>query len=95
VDSYGKRYHAERAAKRVSGVKAVVNELEVHLPSSSERTDEDIARAAVRALEDRITVPTQGLPVNTLSNERIETCETDGVSAGSSGSPSMSIGAGC
>jgi osmotically-inducible protein OsmY len=57
VDSYTKRYYAERAAKRVYGVKAVVNELEVKLPSSSERTDEDIARAAVRALEDRVTVP--------------------------------------
>jgi osmotically-inducible protein OsmY len=57
VDSYVKKYNAERAAKRVAGVKAVVNDLEVHLPSSSERTDEDIARAAVRALEDRITVP--------------------------------------
>jgi osmotically-inducible protein OsmY len=57
VDSYTKRYYAERAAKRVYGVKAVVNELEVKLPSSGERTDEDIARAAVRALEDRVTVP--------------------------------------
>jgi osmotically-inducible protein OsmY len=57
VDSYAKKYNAERAAKRVFGVKAVVNELEVKLPFSDERTDEDIARAAVRALEDRITVP--------------------------------------
>ena len=55
VDSYSNRYHAERAAKRVAGVKAVVNDLEVHVPT--ERTDEDIARAAVRALEDRISVP--------------------------------------
>ncbi|HWQ11282.1 MAG TPA: BON domain-containing protein [Roseiflexaceae bacterium] len=67
VDSYSKRYNAERAAKRVYGVKAVVNELEVHLPSSSERTDEDIARAAVRALEDRITVPHDRIKV-TVSN---------------------------
>ena len=57
VNSYGTCYYAERAAKRVAGVKAVVNDLEVHLPISGERTDEDIARAAVRALEDRITVP--------------------------------------
>jgi osmotically-inducible protein OsmY len=63
VDSYSKRYHAERAAKRVSGVKAVVNDLEVHLPTSSERTDEDIARAALRALEDRITVPRDRIKV--------------------------------
>jgi len=63
VDSYVKRYHAERAAKRVAGVKAVVNDLEVHLPTSSERTDEDIARAAVRALEDRISVPRDRIKV--------------------------------
>ncbi|HHW51229.1 MAG TPA: BON domain-containing protein [Pseudoclavibacter sp.] len=67
VDSYSKRYNAERAAKRVYGVKAVVNDLEVHLPTSSERTDEDIARAAVRALEDRITVPRDRIKV-TVSN---------------------------
>jgi len=63
VDSYTKRYHAERAAKRVSGVKAVVNDLEVHLPTSSERTDEDIARAAVRALADSISVPRDRIKV--------------------------------
>jgi len=63
VDSYAKRYRAELAAKRVHGVKAVVNELQVHLPNSSERTDEDIARAAVRALEDRITVPRDRIKV--------------------------------
>lgn len=57
VDSYSKKYHAELAAQRVAGVKAVVNDLEVKLPSSSERTDEDIARSAVQALESRITVP--------------------------------------
>src|SRR4029453_17870695 len=57
VESYTNRYHPERAAKRVAGVKAIANDLEVHLPSSSERTDEDIARAAVRALEDRVSVP--------------------------------------
>lgn len=67
VDSYSKRYYAERAAKRVNGVKAIVNDLEVHLPTSSERTDEDIARAAVRALEDRITVPRDRIKV-TVSN---------------------------
>lgn len=57
VDSYSKKYHAERAAQRVGNVKAVVNDLEVKLPFSSERTDEDIARSAVQALESRITVP--------------------------------------
>jgi len=51
VDSYTKKWAAEEAAHRVRGVKAVANEIEVRLPSSSERTDADIAAAAVRALE--------------------------------------------
>ena len=51
VDSYTKRLAAEEAAHRVRGVKAVANDIEVKLFSSSERTDADIAAAAVRALE--------------------------------------------
>jgi len=51
VDSYGKKYAAEEAAHRVRGVKAVANDIEVRLPLSSERTDADLAAAAVRALE--------------------------------------------
>ena len=35
VSSYAEKYAAERAAKRVYGVKAVANELEVKLPGSS------------------------------------------------------------
>src|SRR6185295_10223566 len=46
VDSYTKRWAAEEAAHRVRGVKAVANEVEVRLPSVSERTDADIAAAA-------------------------------------------------
>jgi len=57
VDSYGKKYNAERAAKRLAGVKAVVNDLKVTLPTSDERTDVDIARAAVHALEEHTNVP--------------------------------------
>jgi osmotically-inducible protein OsmY len=51
VDSYLKKWEAEEAAHRVRGVKAVANEIEVRLPTSSERTDSDLAAAAVRALE--------------------------------------------
>jgi osmotically-inducible protein OsmY len=51
VDSYSKKWAAEEAAHRVRGVKAVANDIEVRLPSSAERTDADIAAAAVRALE--------------------------------------------
>jgi len=51
VDSYTKKWAAEEAAHRVRGVKAVANDIEVRLTTAEERTDADIAAAAVRALE--------------------------------------------
>jgi osmotically-inducible protein OsmY len=51
VDSYTKRWAAEDAALRVRGVKAVANDIEVRLSSTGERTDADIAKAAVQALD--------------------------------------------
>jgi osmotically-inducible protein OsmY len=51
VDSYTKKWAAEEAAHRVRGVKAVANDIEVRLSTDNERTDADIAAAAVRALE--------------------------------------------
>jgi osmotically-inducible protein OsmY len=63
VDSYIKRWAAEESALRVRGVRAVVNEIEVRLPSSSERTDEDIAKAAVDALEWDALVPAEKIQV--------------------------------
>jgi len=63
VPSYWEKVAAERAAARVAGVKAVANELEVRLPGSSERTDEDIARAAVDALKWSVLVPEDRIKV--------------------------------
>ncbi|MGJ5630599.1 BON domain-containing protein [Nostoc sp. CALU 1950] len=51
VDSFYKRWAAEEAAHRVRGVLAVANDIEVRLPVSAERTDADIAAAAIHALE--------------------------------------------
>jgi osmotically-inducible protein OsmY len=51
VDSYSEKVHAERAAQRVSGVKALAVEMEVRLPGSNQRTDADIARSAQNVLE--------------------------------------------
>jgi osmotically-inducible protein OsmY len=55
--SYAEKYAAERAAERVGGVTAIVSELDVHVPSSLERTDEEIAQAAVNALGWNLSVP--------------------------------------
>jgi osmotically-inducible protein OsmY len=57
VDSYADKWRAERVVSKITGVKAVVNELEVRLPSSSQRTDPEIARAAVNALQWNVLVP--------------------------------------
>ena len=63
VDSYIKRWAAEDAAHRVRGVKAVANEIEVRLSTADERTDADIAAAAVHALEWDAFVPVEDLDV--------------------------------
>ena len=71
VPSYAEKYAAERAAKRVNGVKAVANELDVKLPGTSHRTDEDIAKAAVNALKSNILVPNDKIKV-TVRNGWVE-----------------------
>src|SRR3954447_16537073 len=63
VSSYAEKYAAERAAKRVYGVRAVANEIEVKLPISSQRTDSDIAAAAVNALKSHLAVPADKIKV--------------------------------
>ena len=60
VDTYAARLAAERAARRVYGVKAVANELEVKL--AQERIDPDIAKDALDALQNRVEIP-KGLTV--------------------------------
>lgn len=63
VDSYIKRWAAERAAERVRGVRAVANEIEVRLPATADRTDADIAAAARRALEWNSLVPSGNIRI--------------------------------
>ncbi len=63
VDSHADKWRAERVVSKIKGVKAVVNELEVRLPSSSQRTDPEIARAVVDALQWNVLVPHEGIQV--------------------------------
>jgi osmotically-inducible protein OsmY len=57
VDSYIKRWVAERVAARVFGVKGVAEELKVRLPDSLKRPDEDLARVVSDALGWNVFVP--------------------------------------
>ncbi len=57
VKSYTEKLAAERVVRRVKGVKAIANDLEVRLPGGAARSDADIARAAVDALKWKTSVP--------------------------------------
>jgi len=57
VASYSEKLTAERCVARVLGANAIVSELDIKLPGSSRVTDEDIARAAMNALEWNTLIP--------------------------------------
>jgi osmotically-inducible protein OsmY len=56
VDGYFKKKEAENAAKNVSGVKAVVEEIEIKYSNTFTKTDNDIAHEVLKALKDNWSV---------------------------------------
>jgi osmotically-inducible protein OsmY len=54
VRSYTEKFEAEVDAKRVAGVLAVVNDLEVRLPNIDERPDPEIARDAIARIKGEL-----------------------------------------
>lgn len=52
VASYPERVAADKAARRIRGVVAIANELDVNLPASWRRDDTDIAEGLARALSE-------------------------------------------
>lgn len=67
VGSYAQKRAAERVTLGVYGVKGVANDLEVVLAPVYERTDTDIAQAALEALKWNAVVPRDRVTV-TVSN---------------------------
>ncbi len=57
VSSFSEKLAAERATRRVKGVKAVALDLDVELPSSKKTADDEIAARAVKMLEWDVVVP--------------------------------------
>ncbi len=64
VREYTQRRAAERAAKRVAGVKAIANDIEVKLAGRPEHADTSIAEAALRALNWASSVPREAVSVS-------------------------------
>lgn len=75
VDSFGEKWHAERAVQGVSGVKALAVNIDVRLPGSTNRSDTDIARTAENVLACMSQLPHDAIKVKveggwvTLSGE--------------------------
>lgn len=63
VGSYAEKLAAETAARRVKGVRAVAEEIEVRLPFDAKRTDAEIAAAAVDRLLWNTSVPRHSVEV--------------------------------
>jgi osmotically-inducible protein OsmY len=57
VDSYSKKVEAENAAKKVIGVKALVEKIEVKFPSTWTKTSDEVASEVLLALKSNWSVP--------------------------------------
>ena len=67
VSNYAQKLAAAEAARRVKGVKAIANDIEVRYPSEKKTSDDQIAKRAVDVLDWDVLVPDQSLQV-TVSN---------------------------
>lgn len=63
VDSYAKKLQAEKAVKKIEGVKAVAEEIEVGISPSLKKTDTDIAEAVLNAIKWHSGIPENKLKV--------------------------------
>lgn len=57
VRTFGEKLEAEKAAKRLQGVKGIANDIEVKLDGSMHRTDPEIAQVALNSLKWNSAVP--------------------------------------
>ncbi len=63
VNNYSKKLDAEKAAKRVEGVKAVALDIEVKYGTDFKKTDKEIAKAIVEAFEWNSAVPQDDIKI--------------------------------
>lgn len=63
VNQYSKKIAAEKAVKSVEGVKAIAGDIEVKYGDDFKKTDKEIAKAVVDALEWNSSVPEENLTI--------------------------------
>lgn len=63
VDTYGKKLSAENAAKKVIGVKAVAEDIQVGISPAYRKTDTEIAGAVINALKWHTAIPEDSIKI--------------------------------
>ncbi len=63
VASFPAKYAAERAVRRVRGVRGIAQEIEVHLPEHKKRADDEIVERAIKILEWDADIPAERIQV--------------------------------
>jgi osmotically-inducible protein OsmY len=63
VTSYAEKLATEQAVRRIRGVKAIAQEIEVRLPFEPKTSDEEIAQRAVRILAWDVSIPKDAVTV--------------------------------
>jgi osmotically-inducible protein OsmY len=64
VDCYAKKIEAENAAKKVVGVKALVENIKIKFPNSWLKTDAEVANEVLAALNSNLMIPDERLKVS-------------------------------
>jgi osmotically-inducible protein OsmY len=77
VTNYAEKAAAERAARRVKGVNAIAEEIEVRLPSDAKRSDDEIAARALDILKWQVGVPADRIRVKVEKGTVTLTGEVD------------------
>ena len=63
IPNYAEKWAAEEAVKKVAGVNAVVNKIDVKLVGSHVKDDQDIARAALNAINWNVWTPEESIKI--------------------------------
>lgn len=73
VDAFVKRTIAEKAAKKISGVKAIAEDIHVGISASDQKTDAEIAEAILNSLKWNTIIPDDQIKVRVeKGNVRLE-----------------------
>lgn len=63
VENYSKKMTAEKAAKKVAGVRAIAEDIQISVSPARPKTDTNIAGAVLNALKAHVSVPDEKLQV--------------------------------